>query len=187
MSASSEAKDVKRPGDGRAKAVGGAKEELGVVKDKPFDEAHSIGDESGDLSSEESVMTNESEPKTRAPSSAATPVVRTANVAASVASTSAIQSNSGAMTAKNVVQGASPVNCMYACNLLSVRVLQPSTPDARLKIVGPRRSPRPPKPLQLPQQPTNRPEAKRPTKTTKIDPPAGWWVRTIQTTSSSFP
>jgi hypothetical protein len=55
----------KKKGDfGKMKSAG-AKGELGIVKDKPFDEAHSIGDDSGDMSSEESVSTNESRPKIR--------------------------------------------------------------------------------------------------------------------------
>jgi len=47
------------PPQAKASAGGGA----GPVANKPFDEAHSLGDESGDLSSEDSIMTNDSEPK----------------------------------------------------------------------------------------------------------------------------
>jgi len=67
----SDAKDTPKRGGGggyggggqQYKSGGGGRANLGVVKDKPFDEAHSVGDESDDLSSEESVMTNDSEPK----------------------------------------------------------------------------------------------------------------------------
>ncbi len=70
-SSAAEAKEVPKRPDGQSKAAAESKGRLGVVKDKPFDEAHSLGDDSGDLSSEESVMTNESQPKMPVRSTAA--------------------------------------------------------------------------------------------------------------------
>jgi hypothetical protein len=67
-------------------AGGGAKAERGVVKDKPFDEAHDIGDD--DLSSDGSVETNESEPKQ--------PVRNTGAQANHAAASAAVKSAQGA-------------------------------------------------------------------------------------------
>jgi hypothetical protein len=83
----SEAKEVKgRPPAGGAKAAAvAAKGDKGVLKDRPFDEEHSLGDDSGDLSSEESVMTNGSEPKPRAAATSAKPASVPASAAAAAA------------------------------------------------------------------------------------------------------
>lgn len=63
LSAGPDSKEPPRRGEVGAKSSGaGAKGLTGVVKDKHFDEAHSLGDED-DLSSEASVSTNDSEPK----------------------------------------------------------------------------------------------------------------------------
>lgn len=75
--AAADAKEVPRRPEGQAKAAEAkGRPGLGVVKDKPFDEAHSLGDDSDDVSTDESVMTNESQPKQQgrggaAPASAA--------------------------------------------------------------------------------------------------------------------
>jgi hypothetical protein len=74
----SEAKDTPKAA-GRGGAAAGAK---GVVKDKPFDEAHDIGDD--DLSSEGSVDTDDSEPSPQARASAA----QASNAAAAAAAKS---------------------------------------------------------------------------------------------------
>ena len=49
-----------RGGGAGAKGEASGREQL---KNRPFDEEHSVGDDSGDLSSEDSIMTNDSEPK----------------------------------------------------------------------------------------------------------------------------
>lgn len=73
----------------QGRPMAGAKGDMGIVKDKPFDEAHSIGEDSGDLSSEESIMTNDSEPKPRI--GAAAPAAATNGLPLSSASAAAAQ------------------------------------------------------------------------------------------------
>jgi len=80
--APSEAKDEAGRGGSEGNASA-AKGERGVVKDKPFDEAHDLGDD--DLSSEGSVETNDSEPNQ--PARAASPHASNAATNAAVKST----------------------------------------------------------------------------------------------------
>jgi len=104
--APSEAKDEAGRGGSEGNASA-AKGERGVVKDKPFDEAHDLGDD--DLSSEGSVETNDSEPNQ--PARAASPHASNAATNAAVKSTigsMAAQPKGGALAAGLPAKAAAP-------------------------------------------------------------------------------